>query len=135
MNIYEREDKGGGQFNLAAIAPRKHELGKLTHYQALQVAKAGGVIHLNTEVTPELVAEVNPDVVIIEMLDQFGAEMIVEIRTLTLHDFRELGIDVMTSTKVLEIAGDSIVVEDKKGERQLIEDVDSIIVAHRCAPL
>lgn len=199
VNIYEREAKVGGQFNLAAIAPRKHELGKLTHYQALQVAKAGGVIHLNTDVTAELVAEVNPDVVIIatggepvkppipgmsgdnvfiahdilagkvvqpsgnimviggglvgcevaeclanlgdnpmiartkitiiEMLDQFGAEMIVEIRTLTLHDFRELGIDVMTSTKVLEIAGDSIVVEDKKGERQLIEDVDSIIVA------
>ncbi len=65
VHLYEREPKVGGQFNLAAIAPRKHELGKLIHYLVVQVEKAGGVIHLNSEVTPELVAEVAPDVVIL----------------------------------------------------------------------
>lgn len=199
VHLYEKAEKVGGQFNLGAIAPRKHELGKLIHYQALQVAKAGGTIHLDTEVTPELVAEFAPDAVImatggepvrppipgisgknvylahdilagrvmqpcgntiviggglvgcevaeclanlgdnpmiartkitiLEMLDHFGSEMIVEIRTLTMHDFRELGIDVLTSTKVVEILEGGVVVEDKKGVRRTIDDVDNIIVA------
>jgi pyruvate/2-oxoglutarate dehydrogenase complex dihydrolipoamide dehydrogenase (E3) component len=69
------------------------------------------------------------NITILEMLDHFGAEMIVEIRTLTMHDFRELGIDVLTSTKVVEIVEGGVVVEDKKGERRTIGDVDNIIVA------
>ena len=44
VHVFEREDKVGGQFNLAANAPRKHELSKLTLYQALQVTNAGGAI-------------------------------------------------------------------------------------------
>ena len=165
----------------------------------MQIEKAGGSLHLNTQVTPALVAEVAPDVVIlatggvpvkppipgistdhvymahdilagtvpqpsgnvlviggglvgcevaetlanlgdnpviertaitvVEMLDQFGAEMIIEIRTLTLHDFRELGIDVLTSTKVKEILADGVVVEDKRGRERTLEDIDSVIVA------
>jgi 2,4-dienoyl-CoA reductase-like NADH-dependent reductase (Old Yellow Enzyme family)/thioredoxin reductase len=199
VHVYEQQEKVGGAFNLAAIAPRKHELGKLIHYQVVQIEKAGGTIHLNTQVTPELVAEAAPDVVIlatggepvkppipgisadhvymahdilagtvrqpsgnilviggglvgcevaetlanlgdnpvidrttitiVEMLDQFGAEMIVEIRTLTLHDFRELGIDVLTSTKVKEILADGVLVEDKRGRERTLEDIDSVIVA------
>ena len=41
VHLYERQEKVGGAFNLAAIAPRKHELGKLTHYQAADGAHDG----------------------------------------------------------------------------------------------
>lgn len=199
VHLFEKGQKVGGQFNLGAIAPRKHELGKLIHFQALQLRKAGGTIHLETEVTPERVAEFAPDTVImatggepvrppipgisgknvymahdilagkvpqpygntiviggglvgcevaeclanlgdnpminrtkitiLEMLDHFGSEMIVEIRTLTMQDFRELGIDVLTGTKVVDILDRGVVVEDKRGNRRTIDDVDNIIVA------
>lgn len=204
VHLYEKEDKAGGTFNLAAVAPRKHELGKLTNYQVIQCEKAGVKINYNTDVTPELVAEVAPEVVIlatgsepfrppipgidadhvymaqdilagkvkqpsgnvlviggglvgcevaevlanlgdnpviertditlVEMLDQFGAEMIVEIRTITLHDFRELGIDVLTSTKVKEIIEGGVVVEDKNGVERTLTDIDSVIVAIGARP-
>lgn len=199
VHLYERDAKVGGQFNLGAIAPRKHELGKLINFQTVQLEKAGGTLHLGIEVTPELVGEFAPDTVvmatggepvrppipgisgknvylahdilagkvvqpygntiviggglvgcevaeclanlgdnpmiartkitILEMLDQFGKEMIVETRTLTMHDFRELGIDVLTSTKVVDILERGVVVEDKKGNQRTIDDVDNIIVA------
>jgi NAD(H)-dependent 7beta-hydroxy-3-oxo-delta4-cholenoic acid oxidoreductase len=199
VHLYERDSKVGGQFNLAAIAPRKHELGKLTRYLTVQIEKAGGTIHLDTDVTPELVAEVAPDVVIlatgsepvrppipgvsgdnvyladdilagrvvqpsgnimiiggglvgcevaetlanlgdnpmiartsitlVEMLDHFGSEMVIEIRTLTMQDFRELGIEVLTSTKVKEIQQNSLVVETPDGEERTISGVDNFIVA------
>jgi 2,4-dienoyl-CoA reductase-like NADH-dependent reductase (Old Yellow Enzyme family)/thioredoxin reductase len=204
VHLYEKDSKAGGVFNLAAIAPRKHELGKLINYQVVQCEKAGVTLHLNTEVTPELVAEVAPDTVIlatgglpfkppipgldrdnvymahdilagkvvqpsgnilviggglvgcevaevlanlgdnpviertditlVEMLDHFGSEMIVEIRTITLADFRELGIDVLTSTTVKAVVDEGVVVEDKYGEERTLRDIDSVIVAIGARP-
>ncbi len=199
VHLYERDAKVGGQFNLAAIAPRKHELGKLINHLAVQTEKAGGTIHLDTDITPELIAEVAPDVVIlatgsepvkppipgisndnvhmandilagkvvqpsgniiviggglvgcevaetianlgdnpmvsrttitiVEMMDHFGSEMVSEIRALTMRDFRELGIEVLTSTKVKEILPDALVVEDAEGDERTIGGVDHFIVA------
>ncbi len=199
VHLHEKEAKLGGQFNLAAIAPRKHELSKLIHYLTVQVEKAGVTIHLDSEVTRESVAKVAPDVVIIatgsepvkppipgvsrdnvclaqdvlagrlvqptgnivviggglvgcevaeclanlgdnpmiehasitivEMLDHFGSQMIAEVRALTLRDFRQLGIDVFTSTKVKEILDDALVVEDAKGQERTMDSVDHVILA------
>lgn len=204
VHLYEKQEKVGGQFNLAAIAPRKHELGKLTHYLVRQIEKAGATIHLNAEVTPELVNEVKPDVVIlatggeqlmplipglsgdnvclandilagkvvqpsgnivviggglvgcevaevlaslgdnpmieraditiVEMLDHFLPQMVVEIRTLTMQDFREFGIKVLTSTKVKEIVEGGVVVEDGQGEERTITNIDSVVVATGVSP-
>ncbi|HNW28776.1 MAG TPA: NAD(P)/FAD-dependent oxidoreductase [Spirochaetota bacterium] len=65
VRLYEREAAPGGQFNLAAVPPGKQELCKVTQYLFRQAQKAGAVIALGTEVTPELVAEAGPDVLVV----------------------------------------------------------------------
>ncbi len=65
VSLYEREAEPGGQFNLAAVPPLKQELSKAIKYLRTQVEKAGVTLQLNTEVTPQLVAEAKPDVVIV----------------------------------------------------------------------
>ncbi|MCX6000717.1 MAG: FAD-dependent oxidoreductase, partial [Chloroflexi bacterium] len=73
VTLYESGPKLGGQFRLAALPPMKQELTRATQYFSNQVVKAGVDVHLNTEVTPELVASVKPDVVIVAT----GAEPLV----------------------------------------------------------
>jgi len=65
VTLFEREGKTGGLFNLAAVPPHKQELTLLTKFLTKQTLRAGVALHLNTEVTPALVEEFAPDVVII----------------------------------------------------------------------
>ncbi|MFI5394267.1 MAG: FAD-dependent oxidoreductase [Candidatus Binatia bacterium] len=65
VTLYEKSERVGGQFNLAAIPPTKQEYAKLIQYLYTQVKKAGVTVELRREVTPELVDEVKPDVVIV----------------------------------------------------------------------
>jgi len=65
VTVCEKEDKLGGQFNIAAYPPMKQEFSLATKYLATQIKKAGVKIELGKEVTPELVDELNPDVVIV----------------------------------------------------------------------
>jgi len=65
VTLYEKADKVGGQFNLAAIPPAKQEYAKAIQYLSTQVRKAGVTVELCREVTPELVDEAKPDVVIV----------------------------------------------------------------------
>jgi len=41
VTLYEKEDKLGGQFTLAAIPPTKQEFAKAIQYLSIQVKKAG----------------------------------------------------------------------------------------------
>ncbi|NQT48098.1 MAG: FAD-dependent oxidoreductase [Chloroflexi bacterium] len=65
VTLFEKEAKLGGQFNLAAVPPSKQELCQVLKYLSAQVEKAGVRVELNAEVTPELVEEIKPDVLII----------------------------------------------------------------------
>jgi NAD(H)-dependent 7beta-hydroxy-3-oxo-delta4-cholenoic acid oxidoreductase len=65
VTLCEKDTKLGGQFNLAAVAPMKQELCKVIKYLSIQGEKAGVRVRLNTEVTPQLVEELKPDVVIV----------------------------------------------------------------------
>jgi 2,4-dienoyl-CoA reductase-like NADH-dependent reductase (Old Yellow Enzyme family)/thioredoxin reductase len=65
VTIYEKTSKLGGQFNLAAVPPRKQEFAKAIQYLSTQVKKAGAKVELGKEVTPELIDELQPDVVIV----------------------------------------------------------------------
>ncbi|MBL7119818.1 MAG: FAD-dependent oxidoreductase [Dehalococcoidia bacterium] len=65
VTLYEKEAVPGGQFNLAYVPPLKQELSLGTKYLRKQVDKVGVEVKLNTEVTPELVEEVKPDVVVV----------------------------------------------------------------------
>lgn len=65
VTLYEQEDRLGGQLLLAARAPHKEEFLDVIHYLSLMVERAGVEIHLHTRVTPQMVAKIKPDVVVI----------------------------------------------------------------------
>jgi NAD(H)-dependent 7beta-hydroxy-3-oxo-delta4-cholenoic acid oxidoreductase len=65
VSLCEKENKLGGQLNVAAMAPMKHEIILWIQYLARQVKKVGVRVDLNTAVTPELIEERKPDVVIL----------------------------------------------------------------------
>lgn len=62
--IYERQDKLGGQMNLAAIPPHKDRVRQACHWFAAELVRLGVTIHLNTDVTMEDIKRINPDHVI-----------------------------------------------------------------------
>lgn len=65
VSLYEKADRLGGQLHLACIPPGMQVYATVVKYLATQVKKAGVSVNLNTEVTPELVDRVKPDVVIV----------------------------------------------------------------------
>ena len=89
VTLYEKGKLLGGQYNLAAVAPMKQELCRVTQYFSTQVEKAGVRVQFNTEVTLELVAKARPDVVIVAT---GGAPIVPDIpgvkgnRIVTAHD-------------------------------------------------
>ncbi len=65
VTLYEREPGPGGQFNLAAAAPGKQELGKVIRYLARQAERAGAVMRMGVEVTRELLKSERPDALVV----------------------------------------------------------------------
>jgi NADPH-dependent 2,4-dienoyl-CoA reductase/sulfur reductase-like enzyme len=65
VSLYEQEDRLGGQFHLAAQAPYKEEFLDVIRYLSLMVKRAGVDVHLETRITPQMVTDMHPDVVII----------------------------------------------------------------------
>lgn len=65
VTLFEKEGKLGGQVNLASVPPHMQEMSQLIKYLSRQVEKAGVKVELGKEVTPELVDEMKPDVVIV----------------------------------------------------------------------
>lgn len=62
--IYEMTNSLGGQFVLAGKAPHKEEIGEADEWEQRAVLSLGIPVHLNTTVTPELIAREKPDAVI-----------------------------------------------------------------------
>ena len=65
VTIVEKNEKLGGQLNLATVSPSKQSLTLITKYFANQMKQLGVNLIFNTEVTPEFVKECKPDAVII----------------------------------------------------------------------
>lgn len=65
VSLYEREGKLGGQINLGVATEYKRELANLINFQVVQLKKHGVSVHLESEVTPELIQQVDPDVIIL----------------------------------------------------------------------
>lgn len=63
--IFEKENHLGGQFVLAGAAPGKSDFHYAAKKAAANVMDQGIEVHLNTEVTPEIIEEMHPDAVII----------------------------------------------------------------------
>ncbi len=63
--ICESTDKLGGQMNLASALPYKYEWINVLNWEIDHAKKENIDIRLNTKVTPELIEQIKPDVVII----------------------------------------------------------------------
>ena len=64
VDIYEKSYSAGGEMLLASIPPAKSSMRNFIRWQVHQMEKLGVNIHFETEVTEELVKEVNPDVIV-----------------------------------------------------------------------
>ena len=65
VSVYEKNDMPGGQYRLAAIPPKKQELGKTVH-SYLALGKHYGVrMYTNTEVTEEMLDKMDFDICIL----------------------------------------------------------------------
>ena len=64
VELYERGSSLGGQLELSSIPPHKEEMTRLLSYLRTQIGESNVSVHLNTEVTQELVLERGADVVI-----------------------------------------------------------------------
>jgi 2-enoate reductase len=65
VTLWEKTDQLGGKLILASIPDFKTDIKPLIEYLSTQVEKAGVRVELMKEATPELVQQLNPDVVII----------------------------------------------------------------------
>ncbi|MGV1718097.1 oxidoreductase [Vibrio furnissii] len=65
VELYEKSDRLGGQWVLAAIPPTKEELGSFTAWQIQQLHTLGVTIHLNTELTLNSIQTSQADAVIV----------------------------------------------------------------------
>lgn len=65
VTLCEKTERLGGQFNLAAVPPTKQEYAKAVQYLRSQAQKAAVEFKLGQEVTPAVVNEIQPDVVVV----------------------------------------------------------------------
>jgi pyruvate/2-oxoglutarate dehydrogenase complex dihydrolipoamide dehydrogenase (E3) component len=71
--LYEKSDKLGGQVLLSDVMWFKREMKAYHEYLERQVRKAGVIVLINTQSTPELIEEANFDVAIVAV----GAEQVI----------------------------------------------------------
>ena len=65
VTLFEQEKRLGGQANLAALLPHRAEFGGIVGNLAREVELAGVIVKLGTAVTPETIAAMRPDSVIL----------------------------------------------------------------------
>ncbi len=65
VTLYERETQLGGQWNVACASPGKEGYRALSDYLIKRLAQLAVPIHVNTEVTTNMVMEHSPDAVVI----------------------------------------------------------------------
>lgn len=54
VDVYEKEDRVGGQINIAAVPPRKDEILRATEYYEKILPGLGVIVHLSAEATKEI---------------------------------------------------------------------------------
>jgi len=65
LNLFENDDKIGGLINLIWRAPGRNEFRRIIENYTYWIQKHGINLHLDTEVTLDVVKEFNPDIVIV----------------------------------------------------------------------
>jgi 7beta-hydroxy-3-oxochol-24-oyl-CoA 4-desaturase len=197
VDLYERDGKLGGLYNLASVAPGKSELARVVEYLGARASRAGVRVHLGAAVDAALLARETPDVlvvatgsvpcaglpgagpktavcaremiggrtplprgrvlvagggtvgleaaeiiadagssvVVVEARDEVGTDMFAESRVLLLEELRGLGVQTLTSTRLLSITADGAVVSGPDGSQKALTGFDSVVSALGARPL
>jgi len=124
VKVYEKDKWAGGQFRIGAVPPGKGELINYINWQLNELNKLGVPVEFNTEVTPELVKQENPDVVVAAT----GAEPIIpnipgidRENVVTANDV--LSGKVNTGSKVVVIGGGCVGAETANQLATYLKDV------------
>ncbi|HIT29266.1 MAG TPA: FAD-dependent oxidoreductase [Candidatus Scatomorpha stercoravium] len=105
--IFEASDHLGGQFLLAGVAPQKQEMTAAAEWEVKEVERMGIETHLNTPVTPELIAEVKPDEVIVAIGSDYVCPAIPGAET-AYHQYQVLTGEVKLSGNVCVVGCGSV---------------------------
>ena len=104
--LYEMEDRLGGQLNIASVPPTKQELTKAIRYLSIQAEKSGVQLEMGKPVTPDIIARIKPDAVIVAT----GAEPVKpdipgidNPKVITAHDV--LSSKIAVGQKILVVGG------------------------------
>lgn len=128
VTLCEETDRLGGQVNLAGIPPGRGEWPLLVSYLSTQLEKEGVEVLLDQPVTPELVLELNPDVLVmatgatqlvppIEGIDTAGAAMAWDVLTENVEPGRKVivvgggAVGIETAAFLAERGRDVLVLE------------------------
>ncbi|MBL7214011.1 MAG: FAD-dependent oxidoreductase, partial [Desulfobacteraceae bacterium] len=65
VSLYEQESELGGQVKIAAKATGRLDFEEMPRFYTYQMKLLGVDVHLETEVTPEMVMEISPDAVVV----------------------------------------------------------------------
>ena len=65
VSLYEKDRELGGQVNIASKIPTRNEFGDIVRYLSRQIEKLGVKIVLETEVDPQMIKSMNPEVVVV----------------------------------------------------------------------
>ncbi|MBL4953127.1 FAD-dependent oxidoreductase [Neobacillus sp. YIM B02564] len=187
--LFEKSNTLGGQFILAGLAPRKAEMKAAAIHRGQQLQKMGVDVRLNTALTPAVIEEIKPDIVVnaagampiklkvpgaelanvysypeilqgeripdghvvviggglvgletaeyllhngckitvIEMLDTIGADLGSTRKIIVMENLYGAGVDMLTSTKCVEIKPEGVVVEHE-GKTEILP-CDAVAVA------
>ncbi len=130
VSIWERENRLGGKLEVAGLAPSKREVLRFRDFQARRLVELGVEIHLDAEVTPELVEAQAPDVVLVAT----GAEPLIPpipgIGSAIVHDAqRFLRDELPPGERVVVVGGSATGCET--AEHLIAKGVDVTIVEMR----
>jgi NADPH-dependent 2,4-dienoyl-CoA reductase/sulfur reductase-like enzyme len=64
-SLYEKSDRLGGLLNDACLVPFKQLMREYVDWDVAETMACGAAVHLNTEVTQELIEQENPDAIIV----------------------------------------------------------------------
>ncbi|MEE8174031.1 MAG: FAD-dependent oxidoreductase [Dehalococcoidia bacterium] len=95
------------------------------------VVAGGGMVGCETA---EFLAEYGREVIVVEMLPELASDAVMGRRLLLANRLAELGVRVMTSATVKEIAAGGEVVT-RSGEEELIDGIETIVLAMGVAPV
>ncbi len=131
VTLYEMRRQLGGQANIAARAPFRSDFNAITAYQGDELARLGVTVRLGTPVDPDVVVELDPDVLIVATGSEPRTDGIQLARPVTpLPGFRSPRVhtswDLLAANSKVD-PGKRALVFDDTGEHEALNVADELV--------